>query len=102
MKMQNGFMSLKEAMHFLDVDQAEIEEFVRTHKLHAYKFGGSYLRFKKDELLRLKHDLHKEEKKEETFVDVEVKKKSWLNFWTYNNFYILSALLLTGLLFYLM
>lgn len=42
--------NLKSAAEYLKISQRKLEHFVKTGKLPAYKIGGSYLRFKKEDL----------------------------------------------------
>ncbi len=43
-------LSLKEAAECIDISPKKLERLVKKGKLPAYKIGGSYLRFKKEDL----------------------------------------------------
>lgn len=47
-------LNLKEAAEFLDISEEEMEHFVADGRIPAYKIGGEFIRFKKDELEALR------------------------------------------------
>lgn len=89
----NNLLSPEEVKRFLEIEEPDLQQFVQRGKLHAYKLGGAYLRFRKEEVLTLRQELTPDKK-------VSV---SWLgrvrNFWRFNNFYILSLVLIALLFF---
>lgn len=90
----DNLLSREEVHRFLEIEEDRFERLITQGKLHAYKVGGTYLRFRKDEVLALKQELYSGKKNRLSvpwFVRVS-------NFWRFNNFYILS-LLLVALLF---
>ncbi len=90
----NNMLSLEEVKSFLEVDHSEIEKYLKTGKLHAYKIGGTYLRFRKEEVLSLRSELIPAKKKSGP-------KKSFLtilsDFWAFNNFYIIALMVVIAL-----
>jgi excisionase family DNA binding protein len=89
-------LSLEEVMHYLDLDKEGVESLIHEEKLHAYKIGGVYLRFKKAQV-------------ESVYLEKTIakKKKSYVHermsdFWEYNNFYIITGLCLIGILYYVL
>lgn len=93
--MPEGMLTLDEVMQYLDIDRDEVEDLIREGKLHAYKVGGVYLRFKKSQVMNLKsHEMT-------PALDSSTLSKA-RDFWDYNNFYILTALFLVGLLVYVL
>ena len=91
----DNLLSLEEVKHFLEVEDGELDRFVRLGKLHIYKIGGTYLRFRKEEVLTLKQDFHAG-KKSKLSVPWFVRLR---DFWRFNNFYILSLFLIAVLFF---
>ena len=90
--MADGMLSVEEAMQYLSLDQAGVEELIRRDKLNADKIGGVYLRFRKEQVMTLRNELlQKERKKHSSWVH-------WKNFWDFNNVYILTGALLIILL----
>ena len=60
--MADGMLSLNEVMQFLNLDKLGVEDLIKKDKLNAYKIGGTYLRFKKEQVVALKYYLRKKDK----------------------------------------
>jgi hypothetical protein len=91
--MADGMLSLNEVMQFLDLDKEGVEKLVQEDKLTAYKIGGVYLRFRKDQVMDAKAEL-----------SIRKRKKSYVreriaDFWDFNNFYILTGTCLIFILY---
>ena len=84
----NNMLTLDEVKNFLEVEQQVIEKFIRDGALHAYKIGGVYIRFRKEEVLHLKYDVLTE--KHAAGPAISFGQRLW-NFWRFNNFYIISV-----------
>ena len=93
----NNMLTLDEVKNFLEVEQQVIEKFIQDEVLHAYKIGGVYIRFRKEEVLSLKYDVLLKKKK--TGTTVSFGQRSW-NFWRFNNFYIISVLIIAALAYW--
>ena len=93
----NNMLTLDEVKNFLEVEQQVIEKFIRDEVLHAYKIGGVYIRFRKEEVLSLKYDVLLKKKK--TGASVSFGQRLW-NFWRFNNFYIISVLIIMALAYW--
>ena len=89
----NNLLSPDEVRHFLEIEEPDLNQLVQKGKLHAYRLGGTYLRFRKEEVLTLKQELHPE-KKSSLAIPWFVRAR---NFWRFNNFYILSLVLIAVL-----
>ncbi|MSR78464.1 MAG: helix-turn-helix domain-containing protein [Candidatus Omnitrophica bacterium] len=93
----NNMLTFEEVKNFLDVEQSQVEKFLENGKLRAYKIGGTYIRFRKEEVLNLRFEIMPQKTK--------LPKKaslggSLLEFWRFNNFYILSILIVAALVAY--
>jgi len=93
----NNMLTLDEVKNFLEVEQQVIEKFIQDEVLHAYKIGGVYIRFRKEEVLSLKYDVLLKKKK--TGASVSFGQRLW-NFWRFNNFYIISVLIIMALAYW--
>ncbi|HOW58994.1 MAG TPA: helix-turn-helix domain-containing protein [Candidatus Omnitrophota bacterium] len=93
----NNMLTLDEVKNYLEVEQQEIEKFIRDGMLHAYKIGGVYIRFRKEEVLNLKYDVLLKKKK--GIQQVSFGQRLW-NFWRFNNFYIISLLIIAALAYW--
>lgn len=92
----NNLLTVEEVRSFLEINQDELDQFIRRGKLQSYKIGGTYLRFRKEDVLNLrlevmpKRALHSKPPLGARLAD----------FWRFNNFYIIS-LVVIGLALYL-
>lgn len=93
----NNLLSLEEVRGFLTLEEEEVNRLVRQGRLHAYKIGGTYLRFRKEEVLTLKQELHPA-KKSGLSIPWFIRLR---DFWRFNNFYIVSLAVLAALFFFL-
>ena len=93
----NNMLTLDEVKNFLEVEQQVIEKFIQDDVLHAYKIGGVYIRFRKEEVLGLKYDVLLKKKK--TGDPGSFGQRVW-NFWRFNNFYIISVLIIAVLAYW--
>lgn len=91
----NNMLTLEEVKNFLDVTQEDLEKYLQNGKLRAYKIGGTYLRFRKEEVLNLRSELlPKRTKAAAMSLGSRVS-----DFWQFNNFYIISIVVVIGLIF---
>lgn len=93
----NNMLSLDEVKKYLEVEHQELERLIKGGVLHAYKVGGVYLRFRKEEVLSLKYDVLGKKKKKGDRVSF------WqrvLDFWRFNNFYVISLFVIAALLYW--
>jgi hypothetical protein len=90
-------LTLDEVKNFLEVEQQVIEKYIRDEVLHAYKIGGVYIRFRKEEVLGLKYDVLLKKKKPGT--SASFVQRLW-DFWRFNNFYIVSVLIILALAYW--
>lgn len=93
----NNMLTLDEVKNFLEVEQQVIEKFIQDEVLHAYKIGGVYIRFRKEEVLSLKYDVLL--KKKSAGSSISFGQQLW-NFWRFNNFYIVSVLIISALVYW--
>lgn len=91
----NNMLTLEEVKSFLDVTQEDLEKYLKSGKLRAYKIGGTYLRFRKEEILNLRSELLPKRTKaaSPSFAS------RLSDFWQFNNFYIISILVVIALIF---
>lgn len=90
----NNMLSVEEVKNYLEIDHSEIEKYLKAGKLHAYKIGGTYLRFRKEEVLSLRSELIPAKKQTKQNVPLLTRIS---DFWVYNNFYIISLAVVIAL-----
>ncbi|HOE69233.1 MAG: hypothetical protein BWY49_00795 [Candidatus Omnitrophica bacterium ADurb.Bin314] len=93
----NNMLTLDEVKNYLEIEQQEIERLIKNDLLHAYKIGGVYLRFRKEEVLNLKYDVLLKKKQQGPKVSVGHR---LVDFWRFNNFYVLSLIVIVALLYW--
>ncbi len=91
----NNLLSPEEVKRFLEITEQDLDRFIHQGKLQAYKIGGAYLRFRKEDILTLKQEIHPGKK---TRLAVPWWTRFY-DFWRFNNFYVLS-LIFVAILFY--
>ena len=88
-------LTVEEVKNFLEIDQAQLETFLKAGKIHAYKIGGTFLRFRKEEILTLRSELTpKKQKNKNSFLS------KLIDFWRFNNFYIISLVIMVVVAFF--
>ncbi len=90
----NNMLTLEEVKNFLEADQDQIEDYLKKGKLHAYKIGGTYLRFRKEEVLNIRLDVQSKKPKAGLSFFSRVG-----DFWRFNNFYIIALLVVISIFF---
>ena len=90
----NNMLTTEEVKNFLDVDQPVFDKFLKDGKLHAYKIGGTYLRFRKEDVLNLRAQLTP---KKPLHGKISLAARLG-DFWRFNNFYIVSLLIALGVI----
>jgi hypothetical protein len=90
-------LTLDEVKNFLEVEQSVIEKYIKDELLHAYKIGGVYIRFRKEEVLGLKYDVLAKKKNAGPSKSFG---QQILDFWRFNNFYIISVLIILALAYW--
>lgn len=90
----NNMLTLEEVKNFLEAEQDEVEKYIKRGKLRAYKIGGTYLRFRKEEVLNLRFEALP--KKNKSSHDLSFGSRLG-DFWRFNNFYIISLLVVIAL-----
>lgn len=94
----NSLLSPEETRQFLRITSEDLDEFVKSGKLQAYKISGQYLRFRKEDVLHLKETAfaHREHPVKQNTVWGRLR-----DFWKFNNFYIIAIAAAAGLVYWL-
>ena len=91
----NNLLSVEEVKRYLEVEDGQVQNLIHAGKLRAYKIGGAYLRFRKEEVLSVKQEIGTGAKKAFSI--------PWFlrlrDFWRFNNFYLVSLFLIVILLY---
>ncbi len=93
----NNMLTIEEVKNFLEVDQSELEKYLKQGKIKAYKIGGTYVRLREQEVMIVLYGLVPRKIKPGTQVSLGARLG---DFWHYNNFYIISLLLAMIVVFF--
>ena len=91
-------LTIEEVKTFLEIDQPQLEKYLKAGKIHAYKIGGTYLRFRKEDILTLRAELAPQKKKISGSGNSFVTKL--MDFWHFNNFYIIALVIMAVIAFF--
>jgi excisionase family DNA binding protein len=94
---EKKLLTVREVSHLLDVTEKEVVELAESGILPAYKIGGLYLRFKKEQVLEFKKSTSGSSAKpapEQTYSFED----RVSDFFYFNDFYLLAAVLVAALL----
>lgn len=93
---EEKLLTVRDVSVFLDISEREVVDLAESGQLPAYKVGGVYLRFKREQVQEFKRKnirTHKVETEDYSFKD------RLSDFFYFNDFYILATLLIGLLLF---
>lgn len=95
--MSEGLLTEEEVKTYLELDHPAVEKLVRKGRLTAYRLGGAFVRYRKDEVLAIKNG--------RKFQLPDQMERGWFDrvrdFWNFYGLYILlflAALLVVLLL----
>jgi excisionase family DNA binding protein len=91
-------LTIREVASFFNITEKEVIDFVDSGVLPAYKVGGVYLRFKKEQLDQIKHKI----KPNQSLVSIEGTTPERVRDFVYHyDFYILSLIIVFFLLYFI-
>ena len=93
---QEKLLTIREAASLLGVSEKEIIDLAQDGRIPAYKIGGVYLRFKRQQLEEYKEKFlsHLNQEPEEKYTLME----KISDFFYFNDFYMLAALIIVLIL----
>jgi excisionase family DNA binding protein len=94
---EERLLTVRDVSMLLGISEKEVLDLAENAKLPAYKIGGVYLRFKKEQVLEYKKSAHQTLPKIHTDKAYPLKDRIG-DFFYFNDFYILSVLLIILLL----
>ena len=99
--MSEKLLNLKEVSHYLGISQEDLRKLVDKGEIPAYRLGGTILRFRKDQIDRVKaKGIPKIDNSDEEALAVAgySRFEKWKDFLYFNDFYIISAIIIVILL----
>jgi len=92
------FLTVRDAAMILGISEKEVVDLVDNGALSAYRIGGVYLRFKKEQVFEFKKHIHPPAPKVEPSVDYPLRDR-FSDFFYFNDFYIIAAFVILILLY---
>jgi excisionase family DNA binding protein len=86
-------LTVRDVSMLLNISEKEVLNLAETRTIPAYKIGGMYLRFKKEQVLEYKKTFHHTLPKAHDHNDYPLTDKI-SDFFYFNDFYVLSAILI--------
>lgn len=95
---EDKLLTVRDVSLLLGITEKEVVDLAESGQIPAYKVGGVYLRFKKEQIQQFKNSGKAQSAK--TYTPNEYKFKDKLSdFFYFNDFYILAGLIIAFLLF---
>ena len=95
--MGDGLLTEEEVRSYLSVDPSGLKQLIRRGKLTEYKVGGSFIRYRKEEVVALRSG--------RKFQMPDQFERGWIDkirdFWNFYSLYILLSILVALAVFYL-
>ncbi|MBI4397823.1 MAG: hypothetical protein HY586_01710 [Candidatus Omnitrophica bacterium] len=95
--MTEQLLNLTEVKQLLVLNDEEVMKLVREGKLNAFKIGGTFLRFDKNQVLGLKARMDVARKDRESRYSATTRIVDFLKFY---GIYIITVLIVGGILYY--
>ncbi len=96
MSTSNQYISVRESAQLLGVSERKIMDLIEGHRLTAYKIANQFLRLKKTDVLALKNT---GSVAVETVQHPYTKKERVIDFFVFNDFYLISLGIILLLLY---
>jgi excisionase family DNA binding protein len=93
--MRQKLITTREVSHELGVSEKEIIQLAQNNNIPHFRIGGEFLRFKKEDIIKIKPKIRKKYGLEDDSRNLRNKIKEFLYF---NDFYIGSTIIITLLL----
>lgn len=96
--MSSKLLTIRDAASYLNVTEKEVIELAEDGSIPAYKVGGVFLRFKKEQLDLIKHKI----KPNQSLISIEgTLFERVKDFIYHNDFYLLSLIIIFFLLYFI-
>lgn len=95
---EEKLLTIREVASILDVTEKDVMDLAEKGTLPAYKVGGVYLRFKKEQIYDFKRASYRPGDKQEKAEKYPAQNK-FGDFLYFNDFYIISGLIIALILF---
>lgn len=98
--MAEKLLTVRDVSLILGISEKEVMDLVENKQLAAYKVGGVYLRFKEEQIVEFRKSFKPAPHKNKTILSHKYTLKDRISdFFYFNDFYILTILIISLLLF---
>lgn len=95
---EEKLLTVREVSIYLGVSEKEVMDLAEEGRIPAYKVGGLYVRFKKEQIEEFRKAFKPHARKAKTAEKYPLKDKVG-DFFYFNDFYVLAALVVSFMLF---
>jgi len=96
---EEKLLTVRDVSLILDISEKEVIDLAEDGTVPAYKVGGIYLRFKKEQVEEYKKAIKKSHSPKEGQVKVYSFKERIADFFYFNDFYVVSIFIIIAMLF---
>ena len=97
---EEKLLTIREVSLILDISEKEVVDLAESGKIPAYKVGGVYLRFKREQIEEFRKSLRTPTHKPSPLEKYSFKDRV-IDFFYFNDFYILSILIILLILIFI-
>ena len=94
--MREKLLTTREASQTLNISEKDVIDLANANLLPNFKVAGEFLRFRRDDILRVRDKIRKKYNIPEQKVN---RKERWREFFYFNDFYIACGVVIVVLLF---
>jgi excisionase family DNA binding protein len=98
-KQRSHLLTTREASQMIGISEKEVIELSGNNKIPHYQVAGEFLRFKREEILKIRDDIRQEFNLGPTKISVFDRVKEILYF---NDFYIISGTIIATLIWFIL
>ncbi len=96
--MTSKLLTIREVANYFNITEKEVIDLAESGAIPAYKVGGVYLRFKKEQIDQIRHKV----KPNQSLISIEGTRPERLRDFVYHyDFYILSLIVVFFLLYFI-
>ena len=108
--LKDEYLNFHEAAELLEVEEEELRRLVQEHRIPTHTIAGVFMRLRKKDVETLKNRWRIDRElfpapephfSHHTTVRQAARRDKWLDFWYFNDFYILCSALIIVLLYFI-
>jgi excisionase family DNA binding protein len=96
--MSGQYITVRETAQILGVSEKKVTDYIESGELQAYRIADQFLRLKRNEVMQMRSS---GQIVSESVIPTYTVNEKLKDFFYFNDFYLFSALLIAGLLYYI-